>query len=211
MRQGYYDCGNNWRVQKGHPILDHNINQLIWCTVGFTNKYWHNTGRGIDTQLVFISNSQEIHGLYFWNVDRIHHDISVAKCNTAQVGLLYVYAYCQIPIRFHDIDNTNPKLTYSNFLQDVFVKREYKKSYVEYMQGLIDNLIKQQDMNDMNYQNNDTTVMISVSFDVLPSSSVIQPPLASHLNELSAVGKQDINDKIRNMFFYHMITLTLTS
>ena len=63
------------------------------------------------------------------------------------------------------------------------------------MQGLIDSLIKQQDMNDMNYQNYDTTVMISVSSDVLPSSSVVQPPLASHLNELSAVGKQDINDK----------------
>ena len=52
MRQGYY-CQNNWRVQKGHPTSNYNTNQLIWCTVGFTNIYWKNTGCGIDIFQLF--------------------------------------------------------------------------------------------------------------------------------------------------------------
>ena len=93
------------------------------------------------------------------------------------------------------------ELTYSNYLQDTQVKRKYNMSHVEYMEGLIDNLISQQNKNSTNEQDNYTTVMNPASSDVLPSGSIVQPPLASHLNELSPVVKQDINDKDKKLFF----------
>ena len=91
-----------------------------------------------------------------------------------------MYAYCQIPIVFHDTCDMDPKLTYSNYLQDTQVKRKYNRSHVEYMEGLIDNLIIQQNKNSTNEQDNYTTVMNPASSDVLPSGSIVQLPLASH-------------------------------
>ena len=41
--------------------------------------------------------------------------------------------------------------------------------------------------------------MSSASSDVLPSGSIVQPPLASHLNDLSLIVKQDINDKDKSL------------
>ena len=200
MRQGY-NIRNNWQVQKGHQNGNYNANQLIWCTVGFTNKYWNNTGRDIDTQLVFISDPTEMKGFYFWNMDMSHHNVSITKCNTDQVEFLYVYNYCKIPIVFHKPCVTDPKLTYVNYLQDVNMKCKHNMSYVEYMQGLIDNLIHQQDRKCTNEQSNYTTVINSVSPDVVPPVSVVQSPLASHLNELSTVIKHDINDRNKKFGF----------
>ena len=200
MRQGCH-IRNNWRVQKGHHNVNDNANQLIWCTVGFTNKYWNNTGRDIDTQLVFISNPREVKGFYFWNTDINHHNVSITKCNNEQVEFLYVYAYCRIPIVFHNTCVTDPKLTYVNYLQDVNMKRKHNMSYVEYMKGLIDSLIHQQDKRCTNDQNNYTTVINSVNPDVVPPVSVAQPSLAAHLNELSVVVKRDINDKNKKFGF----------
>ena len=38
-----------------------------------------------------------------------------------------------------------PKLTYHNYLQDTHAKRKYNMSYTEYIEGLNDSLINQQD------------------------------------------------------------------
>ena len=62
-------------------------------------------------------------------------------------------------------------------------KEEHNMSYCEYMEGMIDKLIN----------DNSNTVMSSASSVVLPPPSVTPPPLASHLNDLVVVSKQDIN------------------
>ena len=80
-------------------------------------------------------------------MDKIHQSICLAECNVPPVGFLYVYNYCQISIVFHGTCGMDPKLPYYNYLQDTYVKHEYNMSYTEYMEGLIDCSIKQQDGN----------------------------------------------------------------
>ena len=75
------------------------------------------------------------------------------------------------------------------------MKRKHDMSYVEDMEGLINNFINKIKIAQMNRTINYTAVMNSASSEVRPSGSVVQPPLASHLNELSPLVKQDINNK----------------
>ena len=116
--------------------------------------------------------------------------------------VLYVYAYCQIPIVFYDTCVTDQKLTYASFLQDVHVKRKYNMSYVEHMQGFIDNLIHQQDKKCTNEQSNYTTVMNSASSDILPSGSIVQPRLLPLISMNCQLSLNKISmTKIRSLGF----------
>ena len=174
-------------------------NQLICCTVGFTNKYWQNTDQSVDTNLVFISDPKEIQSFYYWNIQKISNTITLARCSDAQVGFLCVYGYSQVPIMFYGSCDTNPKLVYDNYMQDIQTMEKYNMSYPEYMEGVIDELISHQHP-DCPTWNNPNTVLNFVSSVVILPSSVAPPPLASHLNDL-VVAEPDIHNHSKKFGF----------
>ena len=174
-------------------------NQLICCTVGFTNRYWQNTDQSVDTNLVFISDPKEIQGFYYWNIHKISNTITLVRCSDAQVGFLCIYVYSQVPIAFYDICDTNPKLVYDNYLQDIQTKVKYNMFYSEYMEGVIDELISHQHQDCPTWDNPNTVVNFASSV-VIPPSSVAPPPLASNLNDL-VVTEPDIYNHSKKFGF----------
>ena len=105
VRPGYH-CHNMYHIQNRFAPMHYTSNQLMWCTVGFTNKYWQNTDQSVDTQLVFISDPREVQGFYYWNLHKASKTITLARCSDAQVSFLCVYGYYQIPIKFHNTCDT---------------------------------------------------------------------------------------------------------
>ena len=165
VRPGHH-CHNH----RGFASMRYTNNQLICCAVGFTNKYWQNADQSVDTSLVFISDPKEVRGFYYWNILKISNTITLARCSDAQLGFLCVCGYSQVSIMFYSSYDTNPKLVYDNYMQDIQTKEKYM-SYSEYMEGVINKLISHQHQ-DCPTQGNPNTVMNFASSVVIPPSSV---------------------------------------
>ena len=93
------------------------------------------------------------------------------------------------------------KLVYDNYMRDIQIKERHNMSYSEYMEIVIDKLINQQHQDCPNQQDNLNTVMNSASSVVLLPASVTPSTLASHLNDLIVISKQDIHNPSKICFF----------
>ena len=184
----HHHCSNNTNT---------NVNPLHssgthWCTVNFMNTYYHNTGTNTLTHIVFISNGNNIHTFFNWNVNLANYTVTITECSDVGVGYLYHTISFAMFITFYEYQNSDldPKSCYRDYEKDILSRKLGFKSYTEYMQDKIDMIIQQQEPTSSTADDGLYTVRDVVG-PCVDSRPFVIP---RHLSELSDAIISDFND-----------------